>query len=349
MTKGIQKFILIAFVFFISVGFINFGQKSNKKTPDSKWNKDTPVAQVIKDLGGKLPDYYLTKVDDQQIERGQELVFNGKTIGPDGKKTKVQSKYFTCISCHNTVREDFKLTSSDPQKRLEYAVKNDIPLLQATTFFGIVNRESYYNDDYIKKYGDLVHKAKKSLRESIKLCSTECSQGRELDDWEVEAIVSYMMTLELKLGDLDLTDADWKKLSEASQNPENHADMIPWLKSKYALKSPATFVDPPKDRKAGYGLEGNAENGKLVYTKSCLWCHQPNGVASYLPLEDNKLSKAFLKGFITKYDKKSIYHIIRYGTDPIPGHKPYMPHYTMERMSNQQVEDLRAYLTNHTK
>ncbi|RMF22347.1 MAG: cytochrome c, partial [Bacteroidetes bacterium] len=33
-----------------------------------------------------------------------------------------------------------------------------------------------------------------------------------------------------------------------------------------------------------------------------------------------------------------------YGTYAIPGHKPYMPHYPLERMSKQQVEDLRAYI-----
>ena len=47
---------------------------------------------------------------------------------------------------------------------------------------------------------------------------------------------------------------------------------------------------------------------------------------------------------ITKDSHFSLYQIIAYGTYAIPGHKPYMPHYPLERMSKQQVEDLRAYV-----
>ena len=49
------------------------------------------------------------------------------------------------------------------------------------------------------------------------------------------------------------------------------------------------------------------------------------------------------------YDQRSIYHVNRYGTKPMGGKKAYMPHYTLEKMSNQQLEDLRAYILEMAK
>lgn len=42
----------------------------------------------------------------------------------------------------------------------------------------------------------------------------------------------------------------------------------------------------------------------------------------------------------------SIYQIIRKGTYAEYGHKEYMPHYTLEKMSDQQIEHLREFLEN---
>ena len=36
--------------------------------------------------------------------------------------------------------------------------------------------------------------------------------------------------------------------------------------------------------------------------------------------------------------------MVRHGTHPAPGHREYMPHYTKERMTDQQVEDLERYI-----
>ncbi len=57
-----------------------------------------------------------------------------------------------CTTCHNLEREDPDLRVSDPEARLPYVKKKGIPFLQGTTFRGIVNRESWYNDDYVRKY-----------------------------------------------------------------------------------------------------------------------------------------------------------------------------------------------------
>ena len=125
--------------------------------------------------------------------------------------------------------------------------------------------------------------------------------------------------------------------------------MRTWLRSFYNTKSPAHFYDAPPSKRKGYeGLAGNPNRGKDLYELSCLHCHQPDGVSHYI-LDDSRHSFRHLKKMITKDSHFSLYQIVAYGTYAIPGHRPYMPHYPEERMSKQQVEDLRAYVEQRAK
>jgi mono/diheme cytochrome c family protein len=47
---------------------------------------------------------------------------------------------------------------------------------------------------------------------------------------------------------------------------------------------------------------------------------------------------------ITNYTDKSLYQIVRYGTYAKTGRKQYMPLYTKEKMSDEQLNDLVAYI-----
>jgi mono/diheme cytochrome c family protein len=149
--------------------------------------------------------------------------------------------------------------------------------------------------------------------------------------------------LEIKLGNLDFSENEWGLLQEYWQSPEKHSEAIEGLKTFYAQKSPATFVEVPQDKSVGYGIKGDQERGMAIYELSCQHCHHPNG-ESLFELDDSKATFKKLNRNITNSSRFSIYEIIRHGTYPSPGHKPYMPHYTLERMSHQQVEDLRAYI-----
>ncbi len=278
------------------------------------------------------------------IEKGQEIVLTGRTTDTAGNRTAYVSKYFSCTSCHNISKEDPDLRYSDPEARLAYVKEKGLPFLQGTTFRGIVNRETWYNDDYVKKYGDeKIKRAHGDLREAIQLCAVECSQGRAMEDWEIEAVLSYFWTLEFTLGDLAFSAADLKRLN-ADTAQINPALTAAWIKSFYLQKSPAHFYDAPPDKAIGYaGLVGNPERGKDLYALSCLHCHREGGVSHY-PLDEGRLSFQHLKKMIPKDSHFSLYQIVAYGTYAIPGHRPYMPHYPAERMSKQQVEDLRAYV-----
>ncbi|MFK8102468.1 MAG: cytochrome c [Saprospiraceae bacterium] len=317
-------------------------------TPAKQWNSEDNLYDVLFALGEAKPKHYLQGTPEQ-IKQGEEIIKEGRTHRM-GKRSRRVSKYYMCTTCHNVEQEDPDLTVSDPETRLPYVKAKGIPFLQGSTFKGIVNRESWYNDDYVKKYGEeKIGEAHEDLRNAIQLCAVECAQGRKMKDWEVESVLAYYWSLQFTLGDLNLSSEEMTELNQAMVQRGDTRKTLNWLKSKYAQKSAATFFDPPPSKHTGYeGLAGDPARGKDIYELSCLFCHQPGGVSHYL-LDDKKQSFQHLKSKITKDTHFSLYQIIAYGTYAIPGHKPYMPHYPLERMSKQQVEDLRAYIEQQAK
>ncbi len=303
------------------------------------WNSKTSVVTILNAFGAKKPAHYMAVLDAENVKMGEDLIKKGRTT-KDGKISKVISKFYMCTDCHNTVKEDPDLRYSDPEARLDYAVTQGLPFLQGTTLYGTVNRDTWYNGDYEKKYGDLVVPARHNLRGAIQLCAQVCSQGRKLDPWEENAILSYLWTIDLKLGDLNVSNTDFQTLTTTKLEPNDN--MVALVKSYYLGYSPATFLDTKPETEAT--LTGDPANGEHIYTASCLHCHGPNRPAEYLKLGKDKLSYKFLKRKTKNNSAFSLYNITRKGTHPIPGHKPYMPHYTKERLSEQQLEDLRAFI-----
>ncbi len=313
------------------------------ESPSIPLNERT-VNSVLAELGennrGKQPDYTMPGVS---AEKGRELVIDGFTTS-DGKKTRKQSKHFKCISCHNVVKEDIDLSDPDPQSRLEYTNDLGIPFLQGTTLYGAVNRATYYNGDYAKKYGDLVKPARNDIRGAIQLCAVECAQGRELKDWEIESILAYLWFIELKMSDLVFTTEELKEVLTPAASIEERGKKAELIKSKFASGAAAHFEYPPDDRKKGYeGLVGVPDNGKLIYENSCLYCHE-NKKYSFLHLDNSKLSFKSLNGKVGTYHPHSIYQVSRWGVPTKSGKSSYMPQYPVEKMSNQQLEDLRSYI-----
>ena len=252
------------------------------------------------DYSSKKPNFDIAGVS---AEAGEQLFHEGFSQKPNGGKSKKQSKHFVCTSCHNVEKEFDDLRDTDPQKRLQYAVENDLPFLPASPLYGVVNRTSWYNGDYEKKYGDLVIPARKDLRAAIQLCAVECSQGRLLKNWELESVLGYLWTLELKMEDLAIPENEYPKFENG--NSENTASLITDLKSYYPQSSPAHFVKPPEDRRSGYDVVGNAENGEKLFNHSCLHCHQDQRY-SFFELNDSKITKKFLGKHFPKYSRYSI-------------------------------------------
>lgn len=305
-------------------------------------DSETSVYDAIRSLGAPArADVMVRPVNGASAELGRRIVLEGELSA--GSQ---QSAHFKCTSCHNVVREDPVLTEMDPTARLAYAEENDLPFLPGTTLWGAVNREAYYNGDYEKKYGDLVKYARRDLRGAIQLCATECAQGEALADVEMESVVAYLHTIGLKLSDLPDTAPTIERINRGITNKDaSREGIIADLKSSYLLSSPATFVFPPKDRKTGFPVAAapNPTNGAVVYERACLHCHEKRRY-SFFELGEGVDHYNFMTKHFPRYTRYSTYQVTRYGTSPIPGKKAYMPHYTKERMSDLQVEDMRAYL-----
>lgn len=311
------------------------------QAPKNDWSDDTPLYTILSAFGEELPKHAPKERNEENIKRGMDLIFNGRTIGPNGRKSRYISKFYVCTTCHSAEREDPDLTKFDPEARLEYVASKGQKFLQGSPIYGIANRETWYNDDYVLKYGDLVKPANKSLAEATQLCAKVCSSGRYLEYWELEAILAYFWENQIRLGDLALTQEEKNKIMNAPKGDQ--PAMVKLIKSKYAQKSPATFGHAPKDPVNGYGAQGRPEKGKLIYELSCRSCHSEGGVAG-MPLATDKLTFRKFRRNLDKNSEYNIYEISRHGTYAGQGKPRYMPLYPEERMSNQQMEDLRAYI-----
>lgn len=302
------------------------------------------VAALLELFGGDIsPNRPKMDYAFVSAERGKDIVFTGASKD-DGRKSKLQSKHFTCLSCHNIQREDPDLANPNAADRLSYATKNNIPYVQGSTFHGIVNRRHFYNGDYEKKYGALVEPTRENIREAIQLCAVECSQGRALQDFEIESILAYFWTLELKYADLDLSEDEKKIIKEGYETGRNKPRALALLESKFLDHSPATFTETLTSNDDQFSaMTGNVESGQQIYELSCQHCHYNNNY-SYLLLDQEPLTFKYLEKNLDKYREHSLAQVVRYGTSPKGGKKAYMPLYTLEKMTNQQLVDLRSYI-----
>lgn len=285
----------------------------------------------------------IEKADEKLAKIGYKLVTEGKADF-EGNKGKAISSYFVCTDCHNLKQEYPNLTSENPKERLAYAKENDLPFLPASSFYGIYNRKKFYTKDYVKKYGDLVVDARDTLENAIQLCAKYCSSGRYLESWELDAIMHYFKSTELKVSELNLPANVKSSFSHLSHmRDEQKMSVLKKVQSRYTQSYEATFLPTLLGVERKYGNGGNSKNGKLIYEKSCLHCHG-NARVTYLNLDHSKLDAQMFWRNIDNYTEKSLYQIIRYGTSPKTGRQQYMPLYTEEKMSNEQIEDLVAYI-----
>ena len=328
------------YIFFVAIFFVC----ASLISPSRIMNKETRVSKVLDILGDKdLGHYPDTKKFGVSAKRGESIVRNGFSTRPGGGKTRRQSKHFKCTSCHNLVKEDPDLRFSDPQARLAYTHENGLPFLQGTSLYGAVNRTSFYNGDYKKKYGDLVDAARNDIRGAIQLCATECAQGRKLKTWELESVLAYLWTIDLKIGDLQFDADEYEFVEKALKKRSMQDSAIQIVKSKYLPGSPATFGTAHSSLENGKNLEGNPDNGQLIYENSCLHCHADRKY-SYLLLDNDKLTFKHLAGKAEGYSKHSLYQVVRYGVFSKSGKHSYMPQYPYEKMTDQQLEDLKSYI-----
>lgn len=316
-------------------------------SPD-QWGAETPVVELLNFLGEENPRHFVRNPDKEKNREGASLVFEGRLTSGARGATPLISHYFRCTDCHNTVREDPLLSSPDPEKRLAYALEKDTPLLPASSFAGIVNRNSWFNGDYL----DLIEpiqggsSAHSDLASAINFCAREFARGRNLEEWEVDAILSYLWTLQWRVKDLELTGeqlADWKRRSLIISD---RAALVSEIRNRFVSGSPATFGDLPADPVSGFSIDREPDPlvGRMVFQQGCLHCHDPaEGAADTYFRDSDKFHRELTLRFL-RDSEDSVYGHIRRGTPGAGGEGLYMPRFPRERLSDFQVESLKSYL-----
>lgn len=340
------KYSLAIIAFVVCSGFA-----ASKFFQPKPYDSNTPISSILLALGDEMPEHYVGTQNMDKLGLGKDIVQSG---GPwmDGKVQYRVSEYFVCTDCHNVLPESKFADDNDPDSRLRYSKEYNQPYLPGSTFYGIMNRTSWFNGDNEKKYGiELIGPARYSLKNAINLCSKECSVGRELTDEEMEGVLNYFSAIELKLKDLNLSDDELTQISKSGQTPEEKAANIKLIKSKYIQGYPATFVDEIPTKERQMGEKGDLENGKWIFENSCLHCHGPGKVTKKTVFGSGEDMKDF--DWLVKYFKKSnggsVYFITRHGTESKEKTPEYMPIYSKEKLSNSQIEDLAAYILAESK
>ncbi|MEO9534372.1 MAG: c-type cytochrome [Crocinitomicaceae bacterium] len=331
--------ILIATVALFAFNFKDSGTYSSFSPQQLEEIKleDLSVSDALDILNEPRPLHYIQRANVDSVKMGEELVKYGKLS--DGSNSRV-SKYFVCTDCHNLQLETDDPADESPERVLDYSMKNDIPFLPASTFYGMFNKEHWYNGDYAKKYGQLVAPTRDNLFNAIQLCATQCSQGREMEDWEIRSVMHYYKSIELKISDLVFTDREYGEFVAYISSGNKKA--VSLIKSKYNQINDAHFGTSEIPLIKGY--EPSVENGEFIYDAGCLHCHAVGRNITNFDLDTTQLTFKFLESKKTKYNSYSISHITRYGTYAISGRKQYMPQYTYENMSKEQMLDLMHYI-----
>ncbi len=317
------------------------------------YDPNTPVSSVLMALGADAPEHYIGTTDMEKLGLGKDIVITGSTYLPDGSQSQRVSEHFVCVDCHNILPEAPFADVNDPESRLSYAMETNLPYLPGSTLYGITNRTSWFNGDHEKKYGkELIAPTRNDLREAIQLCSKECSTGRHLEDWELEAVLHYLNGLELKMRDLNLSEEELESIGANGQSDEQKAQNIRLLRSKYIQGYPATLVKEKPKKERGMGEEGDLDRGKYIYEKSCLHCHSPEKTVTDRTVfgtgEDQKDLK-WLASYFKKSNGGSIYWITRHGTESKDHIPQYMPIYSKEKLSDSQIEDLAMYILTESR
>jgi cytochrome c len=342
MKKSIVKFTLLIVIgiTLLSIDLDNESRFSSLNTTNDL--NELSVLDALLELGDAKPNHYLMNANQDSVRMGYEMVNFGQLID---KSNSEISKFFVCTDCHNQVIEVADLSKETPSERIKYGMKNELPFLPASTFYGMYNKSHWYNGDYASKYGDLVKPTRDTLKNAIQLCATQCSQGRPLENWELNAILHYYKSLEFKVKDLNLDQSELNQL--LTDLATHNIRSVDLLKSKYSSINKATFgkLDPTEPE--NYITDLNA--GEYIFKEGCLHCHGMGKDITNFEFDNDKLTLSFLDSKLKMHNSYSVPYIVRKGTYAVSGRKQYMPQYPLEKMSNSQLFDLINYIKSESK
>lgn len=307
----------------------------------------TKVWRIMSGLG-KVNVNSLYKSIPHDVLKGEQLVTKGVTVDFKGRTTPRTSPKLTCVACHSIEPEHPFYGTIDAKARLEHADSMGMPFLPGAPLYGLVNRVAFFMDDYQRKF---VHKqayalkdGHRNIRLAIQACNTIYAKGRPLQDWELESILDYLWTLELKMGDLGVPDSVLVLVKESMETNLANSRAVNLMRRYYPEVYPATLVPPLpiEEREEVSPVLNDYNSGKAIYRRSCLHCHANRRFAN-LKLDQSPNSFKLLKKHMDSGSRQDFYDAVRYQPDS-KANRSQPPHYTAERMSDQQIQDLRFYI-----
>jgi mono/diheme cytochrome c family protein len=304
------------------------------------------LEDVLVKIGKEKSNHNIDNIDKDSVKMGYEMVVYGQLKDKSNKRI---SKFFVCTDCHNQVREVAILSNETADERINYGIKNDIPYLPASTFYGLYNKEHWYNGDYATKYGGLVKPTRDTLSNAIQLCAVQCSQGRSMEEWEIRSVLHYLKSIEIKVADLNLPmdKLDILKRAYESDKANNFDKYFSDYQTYYSTINNATFGDLHPTEPENY--KPNLENGKYIFDNGCLHCHGMGKDITNFEFDTDKLTFSFLESKLEKQNHFTVPYIVRKGTYAVSGRKQYMPQYPLEKMSDSQLFDLINYIKAESK
>lgn len=336
----------VGFMGMAAMPFLPQGSATNRGI--ASIDDSTTVWEIYEKLGKIKLHKMQPAIQGASAAKGQELVTKGYTTDAQGKKTPVWNRMLTCSSCHLSGRESEDWSKLDPESRLAYSMSNKTPFLPGTSFYGLVNRVAFFNEEYQKKYATSpdIGAARTDIRRAIQLCATQVTPGRALQDWETESIVQYFWSLQLKIGDLHLSEEEKNKIELSFNDGTSSARAIHILEDHFPDKLPAHFTEPPAYKKWQESRlldKSRFLRGEAIYEYSCRSCHADKRKIPIV-LDKHLATFKMLMKDLEEGESHAFYTMIRKGTTTTKGKKAYMPSYTTERMSDVQLEDLRLYI-----
>jgi len=302
--------------------------------------------QTILTLLGEPPSPHAIETDGENLAAaGRELFHAGRASHPEtGLPGRRLSEYFYCTDCHNTHREvPDPARLGDPASRLAFIDGRDLDLPPGPSLAGAVNRSTWFTGDRFAERvatPEEIGRARSSLREAIRLCAQAGASGRQPELWEIEALLAFLWTREWTLADLGVTSielATWKRRALEPAETESVAGEI---RARFAHATPSTSGDPGP---LAESHNSDPENGRRVWTRSCQHCHGAEGTSESYFGEEEGTWEELASRFHSTGDR-SIYSLIRDGTGPGEDKKAFMARYPVERLSDSQIEDLRAFV-----
>lgn len=286
---------------------------------------------------------------------GEELATTGQVASPPTgpAPSKPLSEHYRCIDCHNLRPEDPIAGLQDPQARAEWiasqtpgANETRLFLAPGTTLWGAVNRDSFYNDSYEIYHGLLTSGLRTmnptSLEDATQVCCKYCSVGRFAKNWEIASLLTYFWDLEVRLSDLGLPPSVEREvlnvLAEPEKSePEDVTRMRRFLQRHYLTRAGDTAIPPPSfDEDGNLGpypdklmFEGDPKIGAQLFGMACAQCHGAGKVYE-------------VTGADLVADLPRFFDVLAHGTEQAK--QPYMPMFTSQRLSRQQIADIQAYL-----